>query len=103
MSPVICLAQISVLLGKILLGFLELCLDKIFPNPINSIDEMFVSLYSFSVLKPLSSGLEMSLKWTIYCTVYVTSVQVTRCIFKTMKKHNINYQGKVRLRNVTKH
>lgn len=39
----ICLAQISVLLGKILLGFLELCLDKIFPNPINSIDEMFVS------------------------------------------------------------
>lgn len=39
----ICLAQISVLLGKILLGFPELCLDKIFPNPINSIDEMFVS------------------------------------------------------------
>lgn len=37
------LAQISVLLCKILLGFVELCLDKIFSNPINFNDEMFAA------------------------------------------------------------
>ena len=58
-EPLIRQAQISVLLCKILLGFLELCLDEIFSNPINFNRWNVCLLHAFSILKPLSSGLNV--------------------------------------------